>query len=96
VVVERPDSLATYLVDVDGVRFRRHVSDRSRAIDLARLATSLDMHPWASRADRLRFLRSYLAAAPLESSDSKCFLTRLAAQSGRIKRRMTRRGKALA
>ena len=96
VIVEEPDRLATYLVDVDGVRFRRHVSDRSRALDLARLATSLDMHPWVSRSDRLRFLQSYLATAPLAASDWKAFTKRLAAQSGRMKRRMKRHGKALA
>ena len=49
VVVERARSLATYLVDVDGVRFCGHTSDRSRALDLARLAASLDMHPWITR-----------------------------------------------
>jgi len=96
VVVEQPESLATYLVDVDGVRFCRQISDRARALDLSRLATSLDMHPWITRADRLRFLHSYLAAAPLAAAERTSFVQSLNAHARRIKRRMTRRGKAVA
>jgi tRNA A-37 threonylcarbamoyl transferase component Bud32 len=96
VVVEQTESLTTYLVDVDGVRFCRHVSDRARALDLARLAASLDMHPWITRADRLRFLRSYLASAPLDARDWKPFVRLAVDHARRIKRRMARRGKAVA
>ena len=96
VVVEQAENLTTHLVDVDGVRFCRHASDRLRALDLARLATSLDMHPWITRSDRLRFLRSYLASAPLDAGDCRPFVRRTIADAQRIKRRMARRGKAIA
>jgi tRNA A-37 threonylcarbamoyl transferase component Bud32 len=96
VVVEQAEGLTTYLVDVDGVRFCRRASDRARALDLARLATSLDMHPWITSADRCRFLRSYLRAAPLESSDRTGFVRLLLEHARNIKRRKARRGQPIA
>ena len=67
VVVEQPDQVAAYLVDVDAVRFCRRVSDRSRAIDLARLATrNLDMHAWATRAVACVSCVPIIATAPLD------------------------------
>jgi tRNA A-37 threonylcarbamoyl transferase component Bud32 len=96
VIVETGDGLSAFLVDVDGVRLRRRVSDDSRALDLARLAASLDMHPWLKRTDRLRFLKVYFAAAPLAAGDCREFVRRLMGHAARMKSRMARRGKAVA
>ena len=60
-VVERPDSVACYLIDADSVRISRHLSAFFRAYNLGRLATSLEAHAWVTRGDRLRFFRAYLS-----------------------------------
>jgi len=50
------------LVDLDGLARRGCVTDRRRAKDLMRLSVSLDEWGVARATDRLRFLRTYLAA----------------------------------
>ncbi|QDU18860.1 lipopolysaccharide kinase InaA family protein [Urbifossiella limnaea] len=51
-------------VDLVGVRVGRPVSAAQRAKELARLNASFLASPRVRRADRLRFLRAYLAAGP--------------------------------
>ena len=64
VLAENDDGVAAWLVDLEGVRIRRRLRPREQARDLARLATSLELHPWITRGDRRRFLRAYLAEFP--------------------------------
>ncbi len=72
-LVEQGSRLSAYLIDLDGVRLLRRLSERRRARNLARLATSMEAHLWITYTDRLRFLRAYLSAAPLEQNDWKWF-----------------------
>jgi tRNA A-37 threonylcarbamoyl transferase component Bud32 len=60
-VVEGEQGVATWLVDLDGVRLRRRVNTKQRAGNLARLAAGLSAHPWISRTICCRFLRAYSA-----------------------------------
>jgi hypothetical protein len=52
-----------FLVDLDGLRPIRRVSERRRQRDLMRLSVSLDEWGVARQTDRLRFLRAYLGRA---------------------------------
>jgi tRNA A-37 threonylcarbamoyl transferase component Bud32 len=58
----------TWLVDLEGLRHRRRLSFRRRVADLARLAASVEAHPWVTPAVMLRFLRSYLDEAAASRS----------------------------
>jgi len=80
-LVENGDALKAYLIDLDGVRLVRQLSEKRRARNLARLATSMEAHPWVTRTDRLRFLRAYFAVAPLEQHDWKWFWRRISRRS---------------
>jgi tRNA A-37 threonylcarbamoyl transferase component Bud32 len=51
-----------WFVDLVGVRRHRRLSQAARARDLARLNASFLLHPALTRADRLRFLLTYLGA----------------------------------
>ncbi|HEY3787753.1 MAG TPA: lipopolysaccharide kinase InaA family protein [Urbifossiella sp.] len=50
------------LIDLVGVRLGKKVSFRQRAKELARLNASFLASPFATRSERLRFLRTYLSA----------------------------------
>lgn len=91
--VERPDRVEACLVDLDGVRLARRLSLRSRARQLARLATSLQAHDWITRADRLRFLRAYLRASADRNADWKAVWQEVAWYSERHVRRLKRRAR---
>jgi tRNA A-37 threonylcarbamoyl transferase component Bud32 len=56
-------------IDLVGVRVGRPVSVRQRAKELARLNASFLASPRVRHADRLRFLRAYLAAGPALGGD---------------------------
>ena len=56
-LAEQAGRLRAYLIDLDGVRLVKRLSQRRRARNLARLATSMEAHAWVTRTDRLRFLR---------------------------------------
>ncbi|HYH69287.1 MAG TPA: lipopolysaccharide kinase InaA family protein [Urbifossiella sp.] len=56
-------------IDLVGVRVGRPVSVRQRAKELARLNASFLSSPRVRQADRLRFLRTYLAAGPALGGD---------------------------
>ena len=58
-VAEESGELRTYLVDLDDVSFNGNATLRQRATDLARLAVSIQAHPWISRTIVCRFLRAY-------------------------------------
>ena len=59
VVVEQLAGIDAYVIDLDGVQLRRRLRWSTQVQNLARLAISLEAHPWITRTDRLRFLRAY-------------------------------------
>lgn len=93
VVVERTDHVEAYLIDLDGVSVTRRLGNGMRVRNLARLATSLEAHPWISRTDRLRFLRAYLRALSGKESEWKGLWRRVATGSRSVIRRLRRRGR---
>ena len=60
---DREHDIAAYVVDLDGAGLCARVSRRVRIRDLSRLALGLEACPDIARTTRLRFLKSYLAAA---------------------------------
>ncbi len=85
--------LHAHLIDFDGVRMLRRLSERRRARNLARLATSMEAHPWVTRTDRLRFLRAYIAVAPLDKHNWKWFWRQAAKRSRRLTSEMRASGR---
>jgi tRNA A-37 threonylcarbamoyl transferase component Bud32 len=62
VLVQRtPAGPALWLIDLVGVTRHRSLSRRRRLQNLTRLHVSFHRHPWLTRTDKLRFLRTYLA-----------------------------------
>lgn len=94
-VAEEPDGLRTYLVDVDAVSLRSNVSLRQRAADLARLAVSIQAHPWISRTVVRRFLLAYLAQTGLAARNWKPIWRAAASRSERIVRKKRRKREAI-
>ncbi|MBI2824792.1 MAG: hypothetical protein HYX69_08915 [Planctomycetia bacterium] len=92
-ISERDGELVPHLIDLDGARLRRRISEFRRARNLARLATSVLAHRWVTRADRLRFLRSYLEAAPLARHDWKWLWRQAQTRSHAIADRMRAAGR---
>jgi len=92
VVAKGGDQVETYLVDVTGARFRRRISRRRRAADLARLAVALEAHPWITRSICRRLMRSYLAEQPPGTADWKMLWREIAEQRRRLIRKMLARG----
>jgi tRNA A-37 threonylcarbamoyl transferase component Bud32 len=92
-LAETGSGLHAYLIDLDGVRLVRRLSERRRARNLARLATSMEAHPWISRTDRLCFLRAYLGVAPVERHSWKWFWRRTAARSRTLTSQMRASGR---
>lgn len=71
VLLERAaDGLNGRLIDLDGVRFRRRLSDRARIHSLAQLNASLPDH--ISNAERLRAFGRYAAAIPFRGDTRRC------------------------
>ena len=95
-VVEREEGVETMVIDLDGVRFRRKVGASTRAKNLARLAASLQAHPWLARTDRLRFLRGYFDELGSPSRGWKRFWREIERYVPSHTRRMTRRGEPIA
>jgi tRNA A-37 threonylcarbamoyl transferase component Bud32 len=94
-VADSPDGPRTWLIDTDGVRIRAHLSARRRAADLARLATSVEAHPWVSRTVRWRFLQAYAAQFPRGSVDPRSLWKAVARRSQRQIARKRRQGKPI-
>jgi len=91
-VAERGDGVATYLIDLDGVRFCRHLSSSRRAANLARLAAGIVAHPWVTRTLCRRFLRAYLEQLPPGAVAWKALWRDVAARGRRIVQRKRRSG----
>lgn len=90
-LTERGDAVDAYLIDLDGVRVGRRLSFATQSRNLARLATSLEAHPWVTRTDRLRFLKAYLREISPGKSNWKPLWRRAAAYSRGITRSLARR-----
>lgn len=90
-VVEDGRRMASYLIDLDGVRIRRRLSPRRRAANLARLAAGLEAHPWISRTVCCRFLRAYAGQFSSGEVDWKRLWRDVAARSHLIVQRKRRR-----
>lgn len=87
--------ISTWLVDLDGATIPLRLSDARRAANLARLAASLEAHPWVSSTICCRFLRAYIAAFPPGRADWKWLWRRVEARRRRIVRRKHRRGQTV-
>jgi tRNA A-37 threonylcarbamoyl transferase component Bud32 len=96
-VADGQGDVQTALVDVESVRFYRHLSLARRARDLARLAASLQAHPWVTRTDRLRFLRAYVGGLPATAQrDWRNHWRLIRSLASHIVRRFARRGQIVA
>jgi tRNA A-37 threonylcarbamoyl transferase component Bud32 len=82
-------------IDLVGVRVGRPVSVRQRAKELARLAASFLGSGRVRNADRVRFLRAYLAAGPAVGGDWRSWWKRVAAGVGAKVEKNRRSGRAL-
>ena len=91
-VVEKDAGVQTYLVDTDGVRIADRLTPRQRAVDLARLAVSVEAHPWVSRTVHLRFLRAYAREFAPQEVPWKSLWYDVSRRSRQITRRKKRRG----
>jgi tRNA A-37 threonylcarbamoyl transferase component Bud32 len=80
-LAERPDRVDAWLIDLDGVRVQRRLSARTRAKNLARFAVSMELYPWITRTDRLRFLRAYLSAHGQEAPPQKWLWERVSTRA---------------
>jgi len=95
VLVEQDDDVSAWLVDLEGVRIERRLRPGIQARDLARLATSLQLHPWIARGDRRRFLRAYLGELPQSAGcaiDARALWRAVAPLSRRLTARLQMRG----
>ena len=93
-VVERDDCVESFLIDLDGMRVARRLPASTRADNLARLAASLELHPWVTPALRLRFLRAYVRTASPETSDWKQLWRQVQSSYEGLARRKRRAGRA--
>ncbi len=95
VVVQQPEGMDCYLIDLDGARLARSLPRRVAVSNIARLATSMLAHEWVSRGDRLRFLRAYLLARGLDPQQWKPWWEAVMLESCRQVRQRMKAGKAL-
>ena len=95
-VRERAGSIETLLVDLDGVRIRRQLSEREQVLNLARLAASAEAHDWLRLVDRVRFLRAYVAELAPQTVDRRKLFSAVARASQQIIARFEREQKAIA
>lgn len=94
-ITDRDGQIESHLVDVDDVRLNVDTSLSRRAADLARLAASLEAHPWVSRTAPMRFLRAYLKEAGRGGFDWKALWRAVARRSEPITRRKRRKKQAI-
>ena len=94
-VVEQDGKPQTYLIDAADVRIARRLTWRDRVRDLARLATSLQAHPWITRTILCRFLRAYVRQLPAGLVAWKPLWREVARRSRRMVRRKRRRGEQI-
>jgi len=94
-VTDHDGKIESHLVDVDDVRLDVDTSLPRRAADLARLAVSLEAHPWVSRTVRLRFLRAYLRECGRTALGWNTLWRAIAKRAERITRRKRRKKQAV-
>lgn len=90
-VAERDGVLRAYLIDVDGIRIARRLGHRPQIADLARLAASLEAHPWVTRTVRCRFLLAYTAQFAPGEKAWKALWQEITRRAARLTRRKHRR-----
>jgi tRNA A-37 threonylcarbamoyl transferase component Bud32 len=82
-----------WLVDLDGTALGASPTFRRRTRDLARLESSLRLHPSLSRTERLRGLRAYLRAAEMPEAEWRSWWAAIAAEADAGDRRRAARGR---
>jgi tRNA A-37 threonylcarbamoyl transferase component Bud32 len=95
-VVDRGEATDVYLIDLDGVRLARRLSRSTRVQNLARMAMSLQLHPWVSRPLLLRFLLAYLRQLPAPQPAWKPLWRDIAKTCRRLIAQRQRRGRMVA
>ncbi|NQT14122.1 MAG: phosphotransferase, partial [Planctomycetes bacterium] len=90
-IVDREEKPQSYLIDAEDVRITHRLTSAQRRRDLARLATSLDAHPWVTPTILRRFLRTYLRQLPEKSLDWKRLWRAVSRRTDRLIRRKRRR-----
>lgn len=80
-----------WLIDLDGLRFRRWIGARRRWRDLSRLAVGIDEAGGVRSALRLRFLRAYLDALGDGGDWKRCWRSLWRATERRAARRARRK-----
>ena len=88
--------VALWLIDLVGVRRHRRLSRRRRVLDLTRLHASFRGGELVSRADKLRFLRAYLAWGLKGKAGWKDWWREIGAATEAKVRRNRRNGRPLA
>ena len=89
-LADRGDDVEAYIIDLDGVAWHRRLSRRAATENIARLAASVQAHPWLTRTDRLRFLMAYLGRAMRRRDDWKGLWRAIARRSEKIVDRLRR------
>lgn len=95
VAIPGATKVATYLVDLDGLRRRAWLSRREAARNLGRLAASFQAYSWIRRTDYLRFLRAYLKEAGRGTGEWKRHWQATLAGCRRVIRQRRRRGRPI-
>jgi tRNA A-37 threonylcarbamoyl transferase component Bud32 len=85
-----------WFIDLVGISRRRHVADRRRAQNIARLHASFSQHCLITMTDKLRFLRAYLAWGVFGKSGWKSWWRRIARATQAKADRNARSGRPLA
>jgi len=91
-IVDGPEKPQAYLIDAEDVRISRRLNSGQRVRDLARLATSLQAHPWVTPTILCRFLRAYVRQQPPNTFDWKQLWRDVSRRSRRTVRRKRRQG----
>ena len=99
-VSEEAGRVKTYVIDLDGVSLHGRLSARRRVANLARLAASIQAHPWVSRTVHARFLRAYVGQFTATTRHTgevewKPLWREVAVQTRRMVARKRRRGKEI-
>jgi serine/threonine protein kinase len=91
-----PNDARFWFIDLVGISRLRQVSDRRRALNLARLNASFSHHGLIATTDKLRFLRAYLAWGLFGKSGWKSWWRRIARATQAKVERNARTGRPLA
>ena len=94
-ITDRDGQIDSHLVDADDVTLNIDTTLPRRAADLARLAASLETHPWVPHTVPLRFLRAYLKETRQPAFDWKTLWHAIAERAQPINRRKRRKKQAI-